>query len=255
MHKSLAILKITIIGLLYLSVPILTFTYDNFILLALFSLLLVIPINAFAFSTVYHKLFAHRSFKAKAWVPYAGTFFAVLLLLPSPRTFLAQHRLHHKFSDTEYDPHSPKFGKLATFLPYFFKGEGSKHPDPSVMYSISKDFVRDYPILNRLTDDIALLFYIMFNSVMLFIGVDYFVVSVMVSLISVILHGYANTFFHEVQENGDVVILNKPLGARLISPEFNHAQHHDLASSYDFGTESAKDWMVPIIDSFLKRPS
>jgi fatty-acid desaturase len=254
MHMTLSIkLKILIIGLLYLSVPVLMFTYDNFILLAICSFLLTILINAFAFSTVYHKLFAHRSFKPKAWVPYVGTFIGLLLLLPTPRSFLVQHRLHHRFSDTERDTHSPKFGKLATFMPYFFRGKGIKYHSPDIFYSISKDFERDYPILNRLTEDIALLVYIVFNSVMLFIGVDYFIVSVMVSLGSIILNGYANTFYHKIQENGDVVIVNKPLMARFISPEANHAQHHNFASSYDFSSESAKDWMAPIIDRFLKK--
>ena len=253
MQKFSNIVKLSIIVLMYISVPVLLFTYDDFLLLLVGAFLISIPINAFAFSTVYHKLFAHRTFSPKTWVPYIGTLLAVLIMLPSPRTFLSQHRLHHKFSDTEYDPHSPKFGKLSTFFPYFFKSTGNKNCNENIRKNVSKDFAKDYPVLNQLSDNAAFLIFTMFNIGLLLLGVDFFIFSMLVCLVNLILHGYANTFFHEFQRNGEVTIINKPMGAKFISPEFNHARHHELASSYDFSTPDAKDWMVPIIERFLKK--
>ena len=60
------------------------------------------------FSTVYHRWIAH-----KYWTPpaLAQKIFAVIgcaSLVGNPIHYAQCHRTHHKFSDTELDPHSPK---------------------------------------------------------------------------------------------------------------------------------------------------
>lgn len=238
-----------VLATLVLLSPVLVFLlHQHYLLVLALAILIVLPLNAFAFSTVYHKLFSHRAFKPKPWVPYVGTLIAVLLLLPSPRRFATLHRMHHKYSDTEHDPHSPVFGKLKTYFPYYFP----PLPTPNNVHkTLGKDIDRDYPLLSKFTDSMAIGSFIIFNVLLFAISIDAFAVSITVVCINLHLHGYANTFFHKVNPDNTVDILDIPLGARFVSPEFNHATHHEKASNYDFSNENTKDWMAPIIKKYL----
>jgi stearoyl-CoA desaturase (delta-9 desaturase) len=60
----------------------------------------------------FHRLLTHRSFQTYKWVEYFLTFCGVLALQSGPMQWVAQHRLHHKESDEQPDPHSP----LVTFM-------------------------------------------------------------------------------------------------------------------------------------------
>jgi fatty-acid desaturase len=63
---------------------------------------------------VVHSLFLHRWAAHKTWNPprllqYVMSIIGTIMLLGTPLTWAAWHRTHHKTSDTEADPHSPKF--------------------------------------------------------------------------------------------------------------------------------------------------
>lgn len=64
-------------------------------------------INAFGISIGLHRYFTHRSFRPAPW-------FAVCLAVAGSWAFqgpigrwVADHRRHHRFSDSQFDPHSP----------------------------------------------------------------------------------------------------------------------------------------------------
>jgi stearoyl-CoA desaturase (delta-9 desaturase) len=73
------------------------------------------------FSTAYHRWLAHKYWTPPVAVQY---FFGVLgcaSLIGNPIDYVQCHRTHHKFFDTELDPHSPKyrnFFRMTIFL-YF----------------------------------------------------------------------------------------------------------------------------------------
>jgi stearoyl-CoA desaturase (Delta-9 desaturase) len=59
----------------------------------------------------YHRLFTHKSFKAKRPLRIALAFAGSLAIEMSVIDWVATHRRHHKYSDKEGDPHSPwRFG-------------------------------------------------------------------------------------------------------------------------------------------------
>jgi len=58
----------------------------------------------------YHRLLTHRSFKTPKPVEYLLTAMGCLNLQGGPIKWVGTHRIHHKESDTELDPHSPKHG-------------------------------------------------------------------------------------------------------------------------------------------------
>lgn len=59
-----------------------------------------------------HRFYTHRSFKTgKAW-EYVIAFFSVVCGISPPIHYVYLHRLHHKYSDTDLDPHNPSHGAL-----------------------------------------------------------------------------------------------------------------------------------------------
>lgn len=55
----------------------------------------------------YHRLLAHRSWNAPLWLRYFGLFSATIGMTGSALSWVAIHRQHHQFTDTEKDPHAP----------------------------------------------------------------------------------------------------------------------------------------------------
>ncbi|MFO0951712.1 MAG: fatty acid desaturase [Isosphaeraceae bacterium] len=60
----------------------------------------------------YHRLLTHRGFSCPKWLEYGLTLLGVCSLQDSPARWVATHRMHHRDSDEQPDPHSP----LVSFL-------------------------------------------------------------------------------------------------------------------------------------------
>lgn len=58
-------------------------------------------------TVTYHRLLSHRSFKTNKFFEYLGTIFGTYGLVGSSIAWVATHRKHHRYTDTELDPHSP----------------------------------------------------------------------------------------------------------------------------------------------------
>jgi len=58
----------------------------------------------------FHRLLTHRSFKTPKPFEYFLTALGCLNWQGGPIRWVGTHRLHHKESDTEFDPHSPRHG-------------------------------------------------------------------------------------------------------------------------------------------------
>jgi stearoyl-CoA desaturase (delta-9 desaturase) len=71
----------------------------------------------------YHRLLTHRSYKAPKWLEYLLTIFATLALEGGPIFWVATHRVHHKFTDVEGDPHSPRDGKWWSHMGWILDGK------------------------------------------------------------------------------------------------------------------------------------
>jgi stearoyl-CoA desaturase (delta-9 desaturase) len=66
-------------------------------------------ISATAISSGYHRYFSHRSFKTGEWYKWYVQFVGIFANPGPVLTWAATHRMHHAYSDSEKDPHSPKF--------------------------------------------------------------------------------------------------------------------------------------------------
>jgi len=71
----------------------------------------------------YHRLHSHRSFSVPLWFEKLITIFATLSITGPAIDWVAIHRAHHKWHDTDKDPHSPDYlGKFKVhFLTMFAK--------------------------------------------------------------------------------------------------------------------------------------
>ena len=106
---------VCVIHLLALAAPF-SFTWTG---LAMFIVMYWIT-GALGITLCYHRLLTHRSYKTPKIVEYALTFFACSALQGGPISWVATHRLHHKESDHEKDPHTPNEGFLWSHILWNF---------------------------------------------------------------------------------------------------------------------------------------
>jgi len=58
----------------------------------------------------YHRLLTHQGFTCPKWLEHTLAVFGIFTLQDSPARWVAIHRVHHKESDHQPDPHSPLAG-------------------------------------------------------------------------------------------------------------------------------------------------
>ena len=103
---------IFIIGMIHL-LALMAFDLDYFTVSGLVVGIVMYFVSGMVGVTVcYHRLLTHRSFQTYKPVEYFLTFCACQALQSGPIEWVAMHRIHHKESDEEPDPHSP----LVNFL-------------------------------------------------------------------------------------------------------------------------------------------
>lgn len=85
----------------------------------------------------WHRLLTHRAFDCPRWLRVTLTALGCLTLQHGPIEWVGTHRLHHKHTDHDNDPHSPKHGFLWSHMRWtFLKTE----PDPR---PYARDLQRD----------------------------------------------------------------------------------------------------------------
>ncbi|WP_439631337.1 acyl-CoA desaturase [Gemmata sp.] len=61
----------------------------------------------FGITGVYHRYFAHRTYKTSRWFQFALAWLGCSAMQKGPLWWAGHHRHHHKHSDQDEDPHSP----------------------------------------------------------------------------------------------------------------------------------------------------
>ena len=75
----------------------------------------------------YHRLYAHRTYRARRPVEWVLLFFGTLATQGSVLQWAHDHRLHHKHVDTDKDPYSAPRGFWYSHLLWMFKDNGPKN--------------------------------------------------------------------------------------------------------------------------------
>ncbi|MDP3921073.1 MAG: chalcone isomerase family protein [Candidatus Omnitrophota bacterium] len=88
----------------------------------------------FGLTAGYHRYFSHRSFKTSRIFQFILAFLGACSLQKDALWWAAHHRNHHRYADTELDPHSPIIhGFFWSHVGWFMtKKHANLHPDPHV---------------------------------------------------------------------------------------------------------------------------
>ena len=102
--KNLEILTIVMYIVTIISLPIISFSWS---MLGL-TLLMYFLIFGFGISLTFHRSLTHKALTLNPIIEMIGKFFASMGGTGSPISWTLIHRAHHKYSDTDKDPHSAK---------------------------------------------------------------------------------------------------------------------------------------------------
>lgn len=114
------------------------FSWQNFIVFLIFSYLTKSP----GIGIGYHRLLTHRSFKAPKWLEYTLTTLGTLAIQNGAIEWVATHRIHHAFTETEKDPHSPRDGGYWAHAGWIYRGTAQQH-DEAVLKRYVPDLLKD----------------------------------------------------------------------------------------------------------------
>lgn len=103
------------------------------VLLALASLVIVVPLMGLGNTVGYHRLLTHRAFKCGRGLRAALTLLGASYS-GSPLFWVGLHRLHHASSDTPDDPHSPRAGFAWAHCGWIV---GAHHWLPCALFALS----------------------------------------------------------------------------------------------------------------------
>lgn len=90
----------------------------------------------------YHRLLTHRGFKTPRWFERFLSICGSFAIQSGPLTWVTTHRLHHAFTETDKDPHSPLHGTYWSHMGWIFRGTAQNHSF-AVKKRYSPDLVKD----------------------------------------------------------------------------------------------------------------
>ena len=192
-----------------------------------------------AISAGYHRYFSHRSFKAPVWYEHL-----VLLLGPLAGTgsmlgWVGVHRLHHGASDTENDPHSPKYKG-------FWRVYFSQFPVPLIPRRVIRDLLRNKRVLwyhrhhKQIRVVSGLIFFILFPwewAVTLFVAPFF---------MGHIGFGFVNAWTHKTGKPRNVWWVSLFTGGG----EGYHLNHHNHVNSWRL--TDGKWWQIDVGEYFIR---
>lgn len=132
------------------------YTLNEFIFWVVCHYTMVIGVNI-----SYHRYFSHRSFYTNRIFQFLIGYWGTLSMQRGPLWWSSNHRMHHRFCDTDLDPHSPKKG--------FFYSHYAWTEDPNfdkIQWSYVPDFSR-YPEIRFL--EYAYLYNVIFLSIIIYL--------------------------------------------------------------------------------------
>lgn len=93
----------------------------------------------FLITGVYHRYFAHRSYKTSRWFQFVLGFLTTTAVQKGPLWWSARHRLHHRHSDQPEDIHSPKqYGFWRAQVFWFLANPDSGYTDMNQVKDLAK---------------------------------------------------------------------------------------------------------------------
>lgn len=107
-QQKKAALVTVIVPMIFTALSLITLFFVNWLSRVDIALLVsFFLLSSLGVSVGYHRLFAHKGFEAKPWVKKLLAITGSMTAQGPVIFWVATHRMHHAYSDTEQDPHSP----------------------------------------------------------------------------------------------------------------------------------------------------
>lgn len=90
----------------------------------------------------YHRLLTHRGFSCPLWLEHTLAVLGIFTLQDSPARWVAIHRLHHKDTDVQADPHTPLAGFFWGHMGWLYVSSRD-HRDIFHYERYARDLLRD----------------------------------------------------------------------------------------------------------------
>lgn len=199
--------------------------------LLLFGIVAYTVIHTLGQNIGYHKLFSHKAFTPVSWYPRVAAFFGSISFVGDPLAWTLVHRMHHKYSDTEKDPHSPSKGKFHAYIGWIFKfNPGNKH------YYLIADLIKHYPWMLTFRKWEPLVPLIFYTSLFL-VNINLFYIVLLGGLLSMHAGLIVNAFSHNV--SGPV---DNRFFARFFHTICFHKDHHNIPNKSNYSQQSITDF-------------
>lgn len=188
---------------------------------------------------VYHRLLSHKSWNPPKFIEYLFASFATIGLTGPAISWVAVHREHHAFTDTEKDPHSPHHrGWFYThFLSMFAK----------VRVNHAKHLLRDtfYQFQHKFYFEINFIY-----AAILFI-IDPFAVIYAWLVPAALLWNGGSSIVSISHRNG--IVHTDFILALLVWGEGYHVKHHSSPQSSRFGKYDIGGILIDLYNQYLSK--
>jgi fatty-acid desaturase len=132
--------NVTIISSFHLVAIVALFTFSWQNLAAL--LIVKWMVGSLGIGVGWHRLLTHRSFRAPKWLEYTLSILATMSIQDSPEKWIATHRIHHKFTEMDGDPHSTRSGFWWAQMGWVLRGTAQDH-DEATLKRYVPDLLKD----------------------------------------------------------------------------------------------------------------
>ncbi|MCU4418730.1 acyl-CoA desaturase [Acinetobacter bereziniae] len=117
--ESKKIQWVRIIPFIILHVACLSIFYVGVSWFAVTFMLLFYLIRMFSITAFFHRYLSHKTFQTSRIVQFVFVLIGTMSAQRGPLWWAAHHRYHHRFTDTEHDPHSSTYGFWYSHLGWF----------------------------------------------------------------------------------------------------------------------------------------
>ena len=131
-------LSIVTIFHLFSIAALFTFSWKNFAVMMIGNWI----VGSLGVGLGYHRMLTHRSFKAPKWLEYTLTMLGTMSMQDAPDKWVATHRIHHAFTETDKDPHSTRPGFWWAHIGWVVLGTAQDH-DEATFKKYIPDLLKD----------------------------------------------------------------------------------------------------------------
>jgi len=132
--------NVAIIGTFHLAAlaAFFTFSWQNFAVMMIGNWV----VGSLGVGLGWHRLLTHRSFRTPKWLEYTLTLLGTMSVQDPPDKWVATHRIHHRFTETENDPHSTRPGFWWAQAGWLISGTAQDHSEETLNQYVP-DLMRD----------------------------------------------------------------------------------------------------------------